>query len=186
MSFNLAVILSESAHAAPDKPVAVFDGGQLTYGQLDQTSDRLAANLASAGIGPGDRVALQLPNIPQFLISYFGILKAGAAVVPLNVLLRAPEIAYHLEDSGALVLITWEGVLAEAAKGAEVAGIGAIFAVGQRPARRGHCRSSGCSTVRRRRARWPRGSPPTPPSSSTPRGPRASPRGPSSPTSSCT
>jgi long-chain acyl-CoA synthetase len=130
MSFNLAVILSESAHAAPDKPVAVFDGGQLTYGQLDQASDRLAANLAAAGIGPGDRVALQLPNIPQFLISYFGILKAGAAVVPLNVLLRAPEVAYHLEDSGALVLITWEGVLAEAAKGAEVAGIGAIFAVG--------------------------------------------------------
>jgi long-chain acyl-CoA synthetase len=130
MSFNLAVILSESAHSAPDKPVAVFDGGQLTYGQLDQASDRLAANLAAAGIGPGDRVALQLPNIPQFLISYFGILKAGAAVVPLNVLLRAPEIAYHLEDSGALVLITWEGVLAEAAKGAEVAGIGAIFAVG--------------------------------------------------------
>src|SRR5689334_18549612 len=130
MSFNLAVILSESAHAVPDKPVTVFDGGQLTYGQLDQASDRLAANLAAAGIGPGDRVALQLPNIPQFLISYFGILKAGAAVVPLNVLLRAPEIAYHLEDSGALVLITWEGVLAEAAKGAEVAGIGAIFAVG--------------------------------------------------------
>ena len=51
-------------------------------------------------------------------------------MVPLNVLLRAPEIAYHLEDSGALVLITWEGVLAEAAKGAEAAGIGAIFAVG--------------------------------------------------------
>ena len=52
MSFNLAVILSESAHAAPDKPVAVFDGGQLTYGQLDHASDRLAANLAAAGIGP--------------------------------------------------------------------------------------------------------------------------------------
>jgi long-chain acyl-CoA synthetase len=69
MSFNLAVILSESAHATPDKPVAVFDGGQLTYGQLDQASDRLAANLAAAGIGPGDRVALQLPNISQFLIS---------------------------------------------------------------------------------------------------------------------
>src|ERR1700759_2149299 len=130
MSFNLAVILSESAHAAPDKPVAVFDGGQLTYGQLDQASDQLAANLAAAGIGPGDRVALQLPNIPQFLISYFGILKAGAAVVPLNVLLRAPEIAYHLEDSGALVLIPWEGVLAEAAKGAEAAGNAAVFAVG--------------------------------------------------------
>ena len=130
MSFNLAVILSETARRAPDHPVAAFDGGRLTYRQLDQASDRLAANLAAAGIGPGDRVALQLPNIPQFLISYFGILKAGAVVVPLNVLLRAPEIAYHLEDSGALALITWEGVLAEAAKGAEAAGNGAIFAVG--------------------------------------------------------
>jgi long-chain acyl-CoA synthetase len=121
---------SAKAHAAPDKPVAVFDGGQLTYRQLDQASDRLAANLASAGIGPGGLVALQLPNIPQFLISYFGILKAGAVVVPLNVLLRAPEIAYHIEDSGALVLITWAGVLAEAVKGAQAAGIAAIFAVG--------------------------------------------------------
>jgi long-chain acyl-CoA synthetase len=130
MSFNLAVILSESARRTPDHPVAVFDGGQLTYRQLDQASDRLAANLAAAGIGPGDRVALQLPNIPQFLISYFGILKAGAVVVPLNVLLRAPEIAYHLEDSGALILITWEGVLAEAVKGAEAAGNCPIFAVG--------------------------------------------------------
>jgi long-chain acyl-CoA synthetase len=130
MSFNLALILSESARSAPDRPVAVFDGGQLTYRQLDQASDRVAANLAAAGIKPGDRVALQLPNIPQFLISYFGILKAGAVVVPLNVLLRAPEIAYHLEDSGALVLITWAGALAEAVKGAEGAGIGMIFAVG--------------------------------------------------------
>ena len=130
MSFNLAVILSESARRTPDYPVAVFDGGQLTYRQLDQASDRVAASLAAAGIKSGERIALQLPNIPQFLISYFGILKAGAVVVPMNVLLRAPEIAYHLEDSGALVLITWEGVLAEAAKGAEAAGIGAIFAVG--------------------------------------------------------
>jgi long-chain acyl-CoA synthetase len=130
MSFNLAVILSEAAHAAPAGPVAVFDGGQLTYAELDAASDRVAANLAEAGIRPGDAVALQLPNIPQFLISYFGILKAGAVVVPLNVLLRAPEIAYHLADSEALILITWAGVLGEAVKGAEVAETGAIFAVG--------------------------------------------------------
>ena len=92
MSFNLAVILSESARCAPDHPGAVFDGGQLTYRQLDQASDRVAANLVAAVIEPGDRVALQLPNIPQFLIPYFGILKAGAVVVSLNVLLRAPYI----------------------------------------------------------------------------------------------
>ena len=130
MSFNLAVILSETAHAAPDRPVAMYDGGRLTYRELDHASDLLAAALAASGIEPGDRVALQLPNIPQFLISYFGILKAGAVVVPLNVLLRAPEVAFHLSDSGARVLITWDGVLAEAAKGAEAAGVETIYAVG--------------------------------------------------------
>jgi long-chain acyl-CoA synthetase len=130
MSFNLAVILTETAQSSPEHPVAVFDGGRLTYRGLDRASDRVAAALAATGIEPGDRVALRLPNIPQFLISYFGILKAGGVVVPLNVLLRAPEMAFHLTDSGARALITWEGVLGEAAKGAEAAGIDTIYAVG--------------------------------------------------------
>ena len=130
MSFNLAVILSETARSSPDRRVAVFTGGQLTYRQLDQASDRLAGSLAAIGIKPGDPVALQLPNIPQFLVSYFGILKAGGIVVPLNVMLRAPEVAFHLGDSGARVLITWEGILAEAVKGAEAAGLDQIYAVG--------------------------------------------------------
>ena len=72
MSFNLAVILSESAHAAPDKPVTLLDGGPMTYAELDQASDRLAAGLQGLGVGPGDTVGMQLPNIPQFLITYFG------------------------------------------------------------------------------------------------------------------
>jgi len=130
VSFNLATILNETAQSAPDRPVAVYDGGRLTYAELAQASDRLAAALAAAGIKPGDRVALQLPNIPQFLISYFGILKAGGVVVPLNVMLKAPEVAFHLVDSGAAMLITWEGVLAEAAKGAEAAGLDLLYAVG--------------------------------------------------------
>src|SRR5579871_1591371 len=130
MSFNLAVTLSETARSAPDKPVAVFTGGQLTYRELDQASDRLAGSLAAIGIKPGDPVALQLPNIAQFLVSYFGILKAGGIVVPLNVMLRAPEVAFHLGDCGASVLITWEGVLAEAAKGADAVGLDQIYAVG--------------------------------------------------------
>jgi long-chain acyl-CoA synthetase len=130
MSFNLAVILSETAHSSPERPVAMFDGGRLTYRQLDQASDRLAGSLIAIGIKPGDPVALQLPNIPQFLVSYFGILKTGGIVVPLNVMLRAPEVAFHLGDSGARVLITWEGILGEAAKGAEAAGLDQIYAVG--------------------------------------------------------
>ena len=117
-------------------------GASSTYRELDQASDRLAASLAATGIKPGDPVALQLPNIPQFLISYFGILKAGGIVVPLNVMLRAPEVAFHLGDSGARVLITWAGVLAEAAKGAEAAGLDRDLR--RRPRRR--CR--GCPSLR--------------------------------------
>ena len=130
MSFNLAVILSESAHSFPDRPAAISAQGQLTYAQLDAASDRVAASLAADGIRPGDRVALQLPNIPQFLMSYFGILKAGAVAVPLNVMLKAPEVAFHLGDSRARLLITWEGILGEAVKGAQAAGLDQIYAVG--------------------------------------------------------
>ena len=75
-------------------------------------------------------MALQLPNISQFLVAYFGILKAGGVAVPLNVLLKAPEVAFYLGDSGAEILITWEGVLGEAAKGAAAAGVSEIYAVG--------------------------------------------------------
>ena len=106
MTFNLAVILSESAAAAPERAVASFAEGQLTYGELDALTDKIAATLTAKGLWPGDMVALQLPNIPQFLISYFGILKAGGVVVPLSVMLRAPQVELHLADSGARTLIT--------------------------------------------------------------------------------
>jgi long-chain acyl-CoA synthetase len=130
MNFNLAVILRETAFASPDKPVALYDGGRMTYGELDALSNRLAAGLAAAGVRPGDTVALQLPNIPQFLVSYFGILKAGAVVVPLNVMLKAPEVAFHLGDSRAKLLITWAGILHDAAGGAAAAGVSEVYAVG--------------------------------------------------------
>ncbi len=130
MNFNLAVILRETAAASPGRPVAVYAGGQLSYGELDALSDRLAAGLRAAGIRPSDTVALQLPNIPQFLIAYFGILKAGGVAVPMNVLLKAPEVTYQLDNAAAKVLITWEGVLGEAGKAAEAAGVNAVYAVG--------------------------------------------------------
>jgi long-chain acyl-CoA synthetase len=130
MSFNLAVILSETARRSPDKTVTILGDTRMSYGELDELSGRLAAGLAASGIGPGDAVALQLPNIPQFLIAYFGILKAGGVVVPLNVLLKAPEVAYHLRDCSAKALITWAGVLGEAAPGAKEAGVTQVYAVG--------------------------------------------------------
>jgi long-chain acyl-CoA synthetase len=130
MGWNLAVMLRESARAKPNKPAVVLDQSRLTYAELDLLSDRLAAGLRSAGIGPGDRVALMLPNVPQFPLAYYGILKAGAVVVPLNVLLKGPEIAYHLRDSEPRLLIAWQDFVPEATKGVAEAGGVPIYAVG--------------------------------------------------------
>jgi long-chain acyl-CoA synthetase len=127
---NLAVILRESAGTRPDAPALISDRGVVSYAELDARSDAVAAGLAARGVGPGTAVALQLPNIPEFPIAYYGILKAGAVVVPLNVQLRAPEVAYQLADSAARTLITWAGAAAEAAKGAAEAGLGDLYVVG--------------------------------------------------------
>ncbi len=129
MSLNLACILRESAKAYPDKPALVFEGGRITYGQLDGLSDQFARGLRDAGFDPGDRIGLQLPNLPQFVIAYFGILKAGCIAVPMNVLLRAPEIAYQLGNSRSSALITWSGTAAEAAKATDAAHVSKLFVV---------------------------------------------------------
>ena len=129
MSLNLATMLRESALAYPDKPVALYDGGRLTYAQLDALTDRFAVGLRASGMERGETVGLQLPNIPQFLIAYFGMLKAGCIGVPLNVLLKAPELAYCLGDARARSLITWAGVADEAVKGAADAGVHTVYVV---------------------------------------------------------
>jgi long-chain acyl-CoA synthetase len=131
MDFNLAVMLRESARRAPGKTAVILGDTRLSYAQVDELSDRVAASLAAAGVAPGDRVGLQLPNIPWFVIAYFGILKAGGVVVPMNVLLKAPEIAFQLEDSGARALITYGGILGESAKAAESSGVTAVYVVGE-------------------------------------------------------
>jgi long-chain acyl-CoA synthetase len=123
MSFNLATILTEAALAAPDAPAYLFAGTTTTYRELDELSGRFAAGLRAAGYGPGQVVAMQLPNIPHFLIGYFGALKAGLVVLPLNPLLVAPELEYHLTDSAASLLIGFEGMHAEAAKACETTGV---------------------------------------------------------------
>jgi long-chain acyl-CoA synthetase len=133
MTFNLAVMLRESAGATPDKPVALFDGAQLSYAELDALSDRLAGGLRQIGLSEGDAVAPQLPNVPQFLVAYFGILKAGCVAVPMNILLKAPEIAFQLDDAEARAVITWAGVVAEAQRAAAEVGVPHVFAVGAAP-----------------------------------------------------
>ncbi|MEX5719837.1 long-chain-fatty-acid--CoA ligase [Geodermatophilus maliterrae] len=129
MSFNLATILRESTLARPEHPMLRLGSLTLTYGQVDQLSAQVAAGLRAAGLHRGDTVALQLPNVPQFVLAYFGALRAGMTLVPLNPLLKAPEVAYHLSDSGARVLITFDAFADEAVKGAAEAGDVRVYVV---------------------------------------------------------
>jgi long-chain acyl-CoA synthetase len=105
MSLNLGTILQASAVERPQKTAIIFDDRRISYEELDRAARGVATSLRARGIEPGDKVALMVPNVPEFTIAYFGILYAGAAVVPINVLAAAPEVAYFLEDSDARLLI---------------------------------------------------------------------------------
>lgn len=129
MSFNLATILTASAATHGDKPLLQAGDTSFTYAQVDEISGRVAASLEKLGLEPGDAVAVQLPNVPQFLFTYFGILKAGLTMVPLNPLLTAPEIAYHLTDSDARLLVTFDQFAGPALAGAQDAGGIAAYVV---------------------------------------------------------
>ena len=118
MSLNLAVILQESAAAHPDKEAVVLGPFRLTYGQVEALSNQVADSLRRQGLKRGDRVGVMLPNVPQFPITYYGVLKAGGVVVPMNVLLKAPEVNFYLADSEARFLVGWEDFAGEALKGA--------------------------------------------------------------------
>src|SRR5690242_10348169 len=106
---NLAVLLEDSARHYPERTAVVLGDARLTYAQVDAAADQVAGLLAERGIRPGDKVALSCPNLPYFPVVYYGILKAGAVVVPLNVLLKGREIAYHLADSEAKAYFCFQG-----------------------------------------------------------------------------
>lgn len=106
---NLAVALTDSARHFPDKVALKCMGTPFTYGQINALSNQVANGLRAAGIKRGEKVALCCANLPYFPMVYYGILKAGCAVVPLNVLLKQREIAYHCADSDSVALVCFEG-----------------------------------------------------------------------------
>ena len=115
---NLSILLEDSARTSPDRTAVVLGPQRLTYAQVDAAANQVANLLVSRGIRPGDKVALSCPNLPYFPVVYYGILKAGAVVVPLNVLLKGREVAYHLNDSDAKAYFCFAGT-AELPIGAE-------------------------------------------------------------------
>ena len=106
---NLAVLLEDSTREVPERLAVIFNDFKLTYAQANAMANQVANGLTAIGIQKGDKVALSCPNLPFFPIVYYGILKAGAVVVPLNVLLKAREIAYHLSDSDAKAYFCFQG-----------------------------------------------------------------------------
>jgi len=106
--------LEEAARQFPNVPATIFFNNKLTYGQLDALVNRFANALIGLGVKKGDRVALYMPNCPQFLIGYFGILKAGGVVVATNPLYAEREVEFQLNDAGVetvLVLSRFYGLL---------------------------------------------------------------------------
>ncbi|KUN29300.1 long-chain fatty acid--CoA ligase [Streptomyces antibioticus] len=106
---NLSVLLEDSARKYPNRDAVVLGPTRLTYAQVEAAANQVANLLVERGIRPGDRVALSCPNVPQFPIVYYGVLKAGAVVVPLNILLKSREVAYHLRDAEAKAYFCFQG-----------------------------------------------------------------------------
>jgi long-chain acyl-CoA synthetase len=120
---NLASNLARTAQAHPAKPAIILDDIVIPYAALAQGAARLAGWLRTLGVEPGDRVVLNMPNLPQFPIIYYGILWAGGVVVPMNPLFKAREVAFALRDSGAKAAFAWEGMAEEARAGAQEVGV---------------------------------------------------------------
>ena len=104
---NVGELLTNSAAQYPDKAAIIFRDQTTSYAELDRRANQVANALMGLGVQKGDRVGLLLHNIPLYLEAYYGILKAGAVVVPMNVLYKQGEVAYIMQDSGAKVLLTF-------------------------------------------------------------------------------
>lgn len=94
----------------PENIAIVFGSHKIEYKKLNEAIKRFANALSDLGIKPGDRVALMLPNVPHYIISYYGILHLSAVVVPLSVMFTAEELEYYLNDCGAVAIVGWSGL----------------------------------------------------------------------------
>jgi long-chain acyl-CoA synthetase len=103
---TLSDLFTQTAERHPDRAATVFHGRKLTYRQLRLKIEAFAAGLHALGIRPGERIAIMLPNVPQFVIAFYGALRAGAVVVPTNPLYMHHELEHQLADSGASAVVT--------------------------------------------------------------------------------
>jgi long-chain acyl-CoA synthetase len=119
---NLAQMLSETVAEHPERIAIKLDDLELNYTFLDAGAQRVAGLLREKGVGPGDTVGIMLPNVPYFPFAFYGALRLGATVVPMNPLLKGREVAFYLKDSGAKVMFAWHQFAEAAQEGCEQAG----------------------------------------------------------------
>src|ERR671931_560960 len=122
MNENLVTILTETAERHGDRTAVKLDDTELTYSALEGATAHMAGLLRAKGIEPGDRVGIMLPNVPYFPVIYYGVLRAGGVVVPMNVLLKGREVEYYLSDPGAKLVFAWHDFAEAAEQGASEAG----------------------------------------------------------------
>jgi long-chain acyl-CoA synthetase len=106
---NLATNLTETASRQPARVALELNGTEVPYAALDAAAARVAGLLAEHGVRPGDRIGLMLPNVPEFAVTYYGTLRAGAIAVPMNTLLKEREASFYLGDSGVCLVFAWYG-----------------------------------------------------------------------------
>ena len=119
---SFAHTVRANAERLGDRPAVRLDDRVLSHAALDDATARVATLLRAQGLRPGDRVGVMLPNVPAFPVLYYGVLRAGGVVVPMNPLLQAREVAHYLGDSGARAVFAWHAFAAAAEEGARAAG----------------------------------------------------------------
>ena len=124
---NIADLLSASVDLRPDHVAIAVDDTTLSYAELDRAAAHVAGLLRAKGVQPGDRVGIMLPNVAHFAVCYYGALRVGAAVVPMNPLLKEREVAFYLGDSEARVILAWHQFADAAHAGAEQAGVECVL-----------------------------------------------------------
>src|SRR4051812_47616045 len=120
---NLAHHLMDTADRHGTRTALRMDDVTLTYREFADAASRVAAGLTARGVEPGDRVGMVLPNVVSFPVVFYGALLAGAAVVPMNPLLKAREVEYYLRDSGARIVVTGEASAEAVTEAAGTVGI---------------------------------------------------------------
>src|SRR5580704_4438455 len=119
---NLAKNLTDTTRAHAGRVAVRVDNAAMTYRALDEASAQVAGLLRERGLRRGDRVGIMMPNVAEVPVVYYGVLRAGGVVVPMNPLLKGREVAFYLGNSGAGLVFAWHAFADQARAGADQAG----------------------------------------------------------------